>query len=208
MPLVSVEGIDGAGKSSVVDALTTAFPDATVTRYPDSSRRIGKQIRAILNADVAGEENNVDEMVMAFLFLADHTDQYVREIEPALAAGQLVIADRHVDSLYTTQGITTDDRLDASDTLDWWRSLVTTGGWTCEPDLTLYLDVPVAVAVSRREPAEGHDRYEAAELLERKRHAYLALVEATSRFVVLDGTDSPDAVATAAVTAVRSFLAE
>lgn len=206
MPLVSVEGLDGAGKSSVIAALSEAFPSAFFTEYPSTTRTVGRLIRDVLSEDTSGHPvGDIDEMTMAFLFLADHTNQHVSEIAPALDRGELVISDRHIDSLYTTQGVTTTS-LTVADTLGWWRDLVSSGGWTTEPDLTLFIDVPVDVAAARLSESSDPDRYEGAAILKQKRAAYQRLLEDEERFVRLDGTQSKADVAEQAVTAVNKYL--
>lgn len=205
MPFVTVEGIDGAGKSSVVDALSEEFTDTFKTRYPSADREKGAIIRQGLeedhNCDRPSSRTDREELLLAFLFLADHQDQYNNEISPALDDGKLVISDRYIESLYATQGVTLAERFD--DAVHVLQELAAEA--PTEPaDLTLWIDVPVDVAVTRLD--DETDRYETPAMLKKKRAIYKRLARESPRFVVLDGTQDAVKVAEDACLAVEQHI--
>lgn len=136
--LVTVEGIDGSGKTSAWRALGDAFPEATMTREPTESW-YGEAVRRSIN------DEDADPLAELFLYTADHADHLRRVIDPALAADHLVIADRYSDSRYAYQGATLSGRFD--DPMEFVQSVHRP--WTRPPDLTVYLDVPPDVGASR-----------------------------------------------------------
>lgn len=182
--LVTVEGVDGAGKSTVVELMKDEV-DAFFTREPTGSW-LGDAVRRSINDDESVP------LADLFLFVADHADHVERVIEPKLADGELVVCDRYIDSRYAYQGATLSERDEEvfDDALEWVRGLHE--GWTVVPDLTLLLDVPPEDAVERlnRETM----KFERAEFLREVRENYMRLVEREDRFVVIDATQEIDEV--------------
>lgn len=136
--LVTVEGIDGSGKTSAWRALGEAFPDAVMTAEPTDSwygEAVGRSIA----------DGDADPLAELFLYTADHADHLSRVIEPGLAEGRLVISDRYSDSRYAYQGATLADRFE--DAMAFVRDVH--HPWTRPPDLTVYLDVPPSVGAAR-----------------------------------------------------------
>jgi dTMP kinase len=196
---VSVEGPDGAGKTSQVErlrrrALAAGF-DVVVTREPGGTV-VGERIREIL----LGAEGAVDARTDALLFNAARAQLVVEVIRPALARGSLVISTRFADSTLAYQGFGAGLPLEALRALE----RVATGG--LEPQVTVLLDVDVAVGLARKPDAEM-TRFETdfdAAFHRRVREGFLALAaENPARFVVIDAAYPPDEVeaATAAVVA-------
>ena len=103
---ISFEGPDGAGKSSVMAAiaawLRAELGDARVieTREPGGNR-IAEQIRAVLFDD---RNTNMDARTEALLFAAARRQHVVEDLQPALAAGKVILSDRYVDSSVAYQG--------------------------------------------------------------------------------------------------------
>lgn len=180
--LVTLEGIDGSGKSAVCEALAGAFPDAVMTREPTSSW-YGEAVQQSIDLEDA------DPLAELFLYTADHAAHLTNTIEPALADGHLVISDRYADSRYAYQGATLADRL--SDPMDFVQRIHEP--WTRTPDLTIYLDVPPEIGAER---SGGTSKFERASYLRSVQENYESLIAADSdRFIRVDGTRQAAVVA-------------
>jgi dTMP kinase len=192
-----LEGIDGSGTTTQLDLLTGHLRArgrrVLPTREP-SGGPIGRLLRAILlgQHDPVGDPA-VDGRAMALLFAADRRDHLVREIEPALAAGSDVVSDRYVLSSLAYQPIEADRS---------WVERLADG--IRMPDLTILLDVPIAVAAERRRRARRpSERYDADGTQQRVRENYRGIVSEAARWgeiAILDasGTVSEVQVAIAA----------
>ena len=103
--LVTLEGLDGSGKTSCIGALkaSPSIPTATYTREPTHTW-YGEAVRRSLNDDDA------DPLAELFLYTADHAAHLADVIGPALDRGELVVSDRYSDSRYAYQGATLADR--------------------------------------------------------------------------------------------------
>jgi dTMP kinase len=189
---VTVEGIDGAGKTTVVGALRDEFDNAAFTREPTGSW-LGEAVERAVS------EENSEPLSDLFLFAADHADHLRRVIRPELREGRLVVCDRYVDSRYAYQGATLSDRFD--DAVAWVRGVHEP--WTVYPDLTLLLDVPVETALERK---DAEDKYERAGFLREVEANYRRLADENDRFVVVDASQDADTVAETCVEAVHELL--
>ena len=100
--LITVEGVEGAGKSTQVESLRAWLAERGVsvvaTAEPDGTA-LGASLRRVL-----GEVDRVTPLTEAFLFAASRAEHVERVIRPALAAGQVVLCDRYVDSTVAYQG--------------------------------------------------------------------------------------------------------
>ncbi len=194
--LVTLEGLDGSGKTSCMRALrsTRAVPDDTVfTREPTNSW-YGEAVRRSINDDDA------DALAELFLYTADHADHVANTIEPALRDGKLVVSDRYSDSRYAYQGVTLTGRFD--DALGFVREIHEP--WTRPPDATLYLDIDPETAAER---SGKTNKFETVDYLEQVRENYERLIEAErERFVRIDASQSEDDVAADVVDAVTTLL--
>ena len=146
--------------------------------------------------------------VMALLFAADRVDHLAREVEPRLADGDHVISDRYYLSEYAYQSVESDKGTDVK----WLRQL---NSKCRQPDVTVFLDVPVEASLSRMHSDQWRalDRlqlYEDEEMLSRVRKNYLAIIEQLreegENIEVVSGTGSVEKVHAAVVEAVRSYL--
>lgn len=182
---ITLEGIDGAGKSShlawIAERLRRAGRDVVVTREPGGTP-LGEKLREILLRDSmdAGSET-----LLVFAARQAHLAQVVR---PALARGAWVVSDRFTDATFAYQGGGRGFPLDKLRILEAW---VQEG---LQPDLTLYFDVPVSTGQARLKQVQGTpDRFERedAAFHERVRAAYLERAgQFPERFRVIDAAQS------------------
>ncbi|ELZ13919.1 thymidylate kinase [Halovivax asiaticus JCM 14624] len=184
--LVTLEGIDGSGKTTVWEALQAEYPDATFTREPTDSW-YGEAVSRSIGDDDA------DPLAELFLYTADHADHLSRVIEPALERDELVISDRYADSRYAYQGATLDGVLDRP--MEYVRGIH--APFTIEPDLTLYFDLDPETGAGR---AGATNKFERAQLLGDVRANYERLLEREPyRFIRLDATRPPETVIESAI---------
>ncbi|OYR80375.1 dTMP kinase, partial [Halorubrum distributum] len=97
--LITLEGLDGSGKTTVWEALQDVYPDATFTREPTDSwygEAVGRSMG----------DPDADPPAGLFLYTADHANHLSETVRPALADGDLVISDRYSDSRFAYQGAT------------------------------------------------------------------------------------------------------
>ena len=191
--LITVEGIDGSGKTTVCRALEEALTNTRLTREPTESW-YGEAVRRSIATDDA------DPLAELFLYTADHAAHLADVIEPALAAGEVVISDRYSDSRYAYQGATLAQRFE--NPIEFVKKVH--AGWTRPPDLTLYLDVPASVGAER---ADGSNKFEREVHLQAVRNNYEILIrEEPERFHRIDATASEAIVRSRAMAAVESTL--
>jgi dTMP kinase len=194
---VSLEGIDGSGKSTQAKLLAAALgPETLLIREPGGTEA-GERIRELL-ADPAVE---LDPFAELLLFLAARADLTARVIRPALEAGRDVVADRFADSSVAYQGAARG--LGVGEVISLTDN-ASDGLW---PDLTVLLRIDPEAGLGR---AEGEDRFE-AEGLELQRavaEAYEEIAQiASDRVAVVDATGSVDEVHERVMTAVRNHIA-
>jgi dTMP kinase len=189
---VSLEGIDGSGKSTqarrLVDALRAEGRDVILTREPGGSPG-AEEIRGLL-LEGGGDRWSPETEVL--LFTAARRDHMERVITPALQAGQVVICDRFADSTRMYQGLRGAEIRALVDRLH----AMMIGR---EPDLTLLIDIDPAAGLDRaRRRQGGEDRFESfgPDLQRRLRQGFLELADACpDRVRTLDGSGPADRVA-------------
>lgn len=151
---ITVEGIDGCGKSTqarlIAAALEAAGHDVLRLREPGGVK-ISEQIREILLDPANAEMGDVCELLLYEAARAQLVHQVIR---PALAAGKTVVCDRFYDSTTAYQAFA--DGLDRN-MVSQANELAVDG---CRPDLTLVFDLPVEDALRRRSGREAEDRLE------------------------------------------------
>jgi dTMP kinase len=171
---ITLEGIDGAGKSThlrwIADFLTGRGLTVRVTREPGGTR-IGEKLRELL-LDPEQAVHPDTESLVVFAARQEHLHNVIR---PALAAGHCVLCDRFTDATFAYQGWGRGVDLAKLETLETWVQ------GDLQPDLTLYFDVPIAVARQRIQATRALDRFEREQeaFFERVRNGYL---DRASRF--------------------------
>ena len=194
---ITFEGIDGAGKSSHIDATAAWLRErghqVTVTREPGGTPLAETLREMVLHRPM-------DALTESLLVFAARRDHLVTVIEPALAAGGVVLCDRFTDATFAYQGA---GRGFAPDVLAQLEQWVQQGR---QPDLTCWFDLPPGVAAQRRAAARAPDRFESEDLafFERVRSGYDARARAhPARFARLDASLPPDAVRAQLLAAVE-----
>lgn len=175
---ISFEGPEGAGKSTLIRALSEwiSLPNL-VTREPGDGPA-GAMIRAALL-----EGGALDAWAETFLFLADRSQHIEKVIEPALVSGQVVLCDRFADSTVVYQGYGRGLPLDKLRELN----LLATRG--LKPDLTVLLDIEPQIGLNRIENKDRLDS-EPIEFHSRIRAGFLAEAELDpTRWLVLDASE-------------------
>jgi dTMP kinase len=196
---LTVEGIEGVGKTTQVEHLARAIGDRgiahVVTREPGGTP-LAERIRELVLAPGAEPVPDAAELLLMFAARSVHLKNW---IEPSLAAGRWVICDRFTDATYAYQGA---GRGVAHDCIAQLESLVQGAR---RPDLTVLLDVPVEVGLARARarnsraqggPATDRFERERVEFFERVRLGYLARAAAEpARIATIDATRSEAEVA-------------
>ena len=192
----ALEGPEGGGKSTQArrlhaDLVARGY-DALLTREPGGTG-IGEAIRAIVLAD---HEHGITAETEVLLYMAARAQHVADVIEPALAAGTIVICDRYIDSTFAYQGA---GRGLALTSLGWLQQFAGRG---IRPDLTILLDVPVEVGLARKvSSGEALNRLDTDEhrFHERVRDWFLDAAQADPvRWRVIDAT-APQTVVEQAV---------
>lgn len=185
---ITLEGVDGAGKSSHLDWLAAWFRErgqrVRMTREPGGTP-VGEKLREIVLHEPMHPETE------ALIMFAARREHIAAVIRPALEAGEVVISDRFTDASFAYQcgGRGLDEaRLEA---LEAWVHA------DLQPDLTLLFDLPTEIAAHRLASARSPDRFEReqADFHARVRAAYLRRAQRhPGRIRVVDGSQSLDAV--------------
>lgn len=189
---ITFEGIDGAGKSTHIEAVAEALREqgapVLLTREPGGTPLAEKLRELFLHEPM-------DALTEALLVFAARRDHLHTRIEPALASGTTVLCDRFTDATFAYQGGGRGFDLTVLATLEQWVQEGT------QPDLTLWFDVPPAVAAQRRAAARQPDRMEreAEAFFERVRSGYAARCAAAGGRIVRIDADAEMAVVHAAV---------
>lgn len=196
--LITLEGIDGTGKSTLAAALPAFLSDLDplMTREPGATW-VGVSVRRAI-------AEQADPVTEALLFVADHAAHIASVIRPALSEGRLVISDRYTDSRYAYQQVTLSGII--GDPLEWLQALH--DGWTIVPDRTFLFVMPVDEALERLMQKNGREHFEKWEILLKVQENYLALARADpSRFIVVDATKEKDEICRFVADAIRQSVA-
>ena len=178
---ISFEGIDGAGKSSHIEAVAAWLRDhgrlVLITREPGGTA-LAESLRELFL------QHEMDALTEALLVFAGRRDHLRAVIAPALARGEVVLCDRFTDATFAYQGGGRGFDLDLLSQLEHWVQQVPTG--LLQPDLTLWFDLPAAVAAARRAAARAADRLEREDLVffERVSAAYATRARAAPQRIV------------------------
>lgn len=186
---ISLEGIDGVGKSTQSDLLEEYLRELgqpVVRTFEPGGTELGQEIRHLLlhrKGDVAPRSE-------ALLYAADRAHHVATKVRPALERGQAVITDRYLDSSVAYQGVGRE--LNAEDV----RAISMFAVENLLPDLTILLDLEAGAAMARRSKTGAEpDRLERekVEFFEAVRQAYLAMAKAEpQRWLIVDASQTVD----------------
>lgn len=218
--LITLEGIDGSGKTTALRIfsreLVDAFPKRrfVFTAEPTLSQE-GKILRSVhLTGDQAPETLDISafrRMEELFLFAADHSNHLAETVVPALREGGVVISDRYADSTAAYQGVTM--RGIVPDPVHWIRELYRP--WNIVPDRTLLFALDPALAVQRirsrscRESDGAVEKFEREEFLRDVDLNFRLLAKSEpERFTLIDAASSVDDVAGDALEAIVDVISQ
>ncbi|WP_208560256.1 dTMP kinase [Marinilactibacillus kalidii] len=204
---ITIEGPDGAGKSSLVKKLIPAIESMSerslvVTREPGGSE-IAEEIRNIL---LNPGHTAMDPRTEALLLAASRRQHVVEKILPALSRDEIVLCDRFVDSSVAYQGQARGIGME---------KVIAINEFAIEglkPDLTLYLDVEAEVGLARirdKQSNRTQDRLEleAVTFHEEVRNAYHMMIQKEpKRFITIDASKNQDSVFEAAASTLSSAI--
>ncbi|MFU8797445.1 MAG: dTMP kinase [Gammaproteobacteria bacterium] len=183
--LITLEGIEGVGKSTCLTYIQQSLQDAQIhymtTREPGGTQ-IAESIRQILLHHEGEEITDEAELLLMFAARSQHIQHVIR---PALESGKWVICDRFTDASYAYQGGGRGIFESQIANLENWIQ------GDLRPDLTIILDAPVSIALERAKGRSAPDRIEESGLafFERARAVYLARAKAyPDRYRVIDAT--------------------
>ena len=190
---ISFEGIDGAGKSSHIEALAQAFKAAgravVQTREPGGTP-MAEKLRDMVLHDA------MDPLCEALLVFAARRDHLNHVIEPALARGDVVLCDRFTDATFAYQGAGRGFSLEVLTQLELWVQALPSGGLR-QPDITLWFALDPAIAAERLSAARLPDRFESQPLafFQSVHNGYAARAASDpKRFAQLDASASIEQV--------------
>jgi dTMP kinase len=198
--LVTLDGIDGVGKSTQIEQLATFFRshglNVTLTRDPGGTP-VGARLREIL----LDSELAMHRRSEAMLFMASRSEMVETIIRPALQRGDFVISDRYLLSNVVYQSVGGEVPPEELWQVGRWA----TGG--LDPDLTLLFDMPAEESIRRMKGPADRMESRGVEYLESVRQAYRREVHnAGGQFKIIDAAASESAVTAAMIQAVSDWL--
>ena len=180
--LITLEGLDGSGKTTVWEVLQESLTDEVTFTHEPTDSWYGDAV----NRSVADDDAN--PIAELFLYTADHADHLSRVVRPALERGDLVISDRYSDSRYAYQAASLEGHV--SRPMEYIIGVHQP--WTIPPDATIYLDVDPQTGAAR---SGATNKFEQAGYLAAVQSNYERLMKAEpERFVRVDATQPPEDV--------------
>ena len=184
---LTLEGIDGAGKSSHIDALEALFRargrTVTRTREPGGTP-LGETLRTLVLTQP------MDALTESLLVFAARREHVLQVIEPALARGDVVLCDRFTDATFAYQGAGRGFALDVLSTLEHWvqAGRAAAPDALLQPALTLWFDLPPEIAAERLAGARLPDKFESqpVEFFRRVAQGYADRAAGAVRFARID----------------------
>ncbi len=199
--LITIEGIDGSGKSSASQALYTALKanyEVILTKEPGATT-LGKQLRTLLHERTFPLTPQAEFL----LFAADRAQHIQEVVLPALQNGTIVISDRMADSSLAYQGY------GRGLSTDWIQKINDWAMNTITPDLIVYLEIDYLTAhkrLSERQEKLTTFEQEQTAFFERVIKGFETIFHNCSNVITIDAASSPDTVHTAIIEKVTDFI--
>jgi dTMP kinase len=207
--LITLEGIDGSGKSTaakhIASKLQELMPDRRIIFTAEPTTGVaGKILRAKLSQTDACE-TPASAMEELFLFMADHADHLARLVFPSLEEGAIVISDRYADSTVAYQGVTLQGIV--PDPVQWIRSIYSP--WNLQPDQTLLFALDPKSALQRIQSRKEREKFEGLRFLQSVDDNFrrLAALE-PMRFVLIDASVDAECVAETSLNAILDLISK
>ncbi|MFA6065713.1 MAG: dTMP kinase [Candidatus Babeliaceae bacterium] len=197
--LITFEGLDGSGKTTVIQQVQAHFGQSLVTQEPGGSS-LGQAVRAIVH----NPESNLDYTAEYLLFAAARAQHIKEVIRPALAAKKIILCDRMGDSSLAYQGYGRGVDLEHIKKINEW---VMAG---IQPDLTFYIDIDHADARARIHARGELTSFEQEkyDFFERVLQGYTTIFQHAAHVKKIDGSQSPEAVAANVIRELALYLEE
>lgn len=195
--LITLEGIDGSGKSTITSLLSSnpRLSEFVFTREPTND-----WIGEVVNRAIHSDTDNLAELL---LFTADHAEHISKLLLPTLESGKNVISDRYSGSRYAYQAVTLKGRF--PDPMQWIQDIHK--GWTIDPDMTILFDIDPKMAVERCGNRGAQTKFEKIGFLEEVRANYLRLAaDNPERFLVINTDRAIELVEKDVLDAIFSLL--
>ncbi|PKM69236.1 MAG: dTMP kinase [Firmicutes bacterium HGW-Firmicutes-2] len=200
---ITIEGGDGSGKSTQIDMLMSYFNehgfDVLLTREPGGTP-ISEKIREVILDSNNMEMANMTEVLLYAAARAQHVAEFIK---PNIEQGKVVICDRFVDSSVVYQGYARGVGIDAVETINSYATL------GLLPDLTILLDLPPDLGLSRKKNQQALDRLElASDAFHIKvNEGYRLLAKRhQSRILTVDATNSIETIHQIVLEAIKPLL--
>ena len=204
--LITLEGIDGSGKSTVSRLLAHSLGQVLPSRRlvftaEPTNGEMGKILRSHLSSASSWPEeiSKAKRMEELFLFMADHADHLSKVIIPSLQEGAVVISDRYADSTAAYQGVTLSGIV--PDPVEWIRSV--SCPWNVTPDLTIVFTIDPALALKRIGSRTIAEKFERAEFLKEVDENFRRIAEIEpERVALVDASQKVEDVAKVALSLI------
>lgn len=198
--LIAIEGIDGSGKSTLAQNLSALLQqqefDTILTKEPGSSE-LGKEIRHLIQTQNIPLASRAEYL----LFAADRAQHFAELIIPALEQKKLIISDRMSDSSLAYQGYGNGNDLAMLRTINSWTMN------TIIPDITIFVQVPVAIALERAKKRGSLSAYEKREdFLHKVAHGFEELYKNRADVIIVNGIESPENLTAQTYTAITQWI--
>ncbi|MDI1471696.1 MAG: dTMP kinase [Thermodesulfovibrio sp.] len=188
---ISFEGIEGSGKSTQAKLLEVRLREnglKVMYTFEPGDTELGKRLRNVL----LDEELKIHSISELLLYFSDRIQHVEEKIKPLIDEGFIVISDRFTDSTLAYQGYGRGVSLDLINTLN--KILLN----EFKPHLTVLLDLPVEIGLTRNKKINKKDRFEIEEISfhNRVRQGFLELAsKEAERFIIIDATQPIDEIA-------------
>lgn len=183
--LIAIEGIDGSGKTTLAKNLYSSLKqqgfNTLFTKEPGDSE-LGKEIREL----VCTQNIAISPRAQYLLFAADRAQHFTERIIPALKDNALIICDRLADSSLAYQGYGNGSDIEMIKTVNAWSM------HAIIPNLTIFVRVPVEIALQRCNNRGSLSTYEKKDFLIKVAQGFEEIYKNRDNVILVDGTQSPD----------------